>query len=70
MSASKATIPLVATMMVLLMGVILYPQGFANADTYCAKPVGANAAPDCSFSNVKDCRASLKAKGGGRCYKQ
>ena len=57
-------------MMVLLMGVILYPQGSANADTYCAKPVGANAAPDCSFSNIKDCRASLKAKGGGRCYKQ
>jgi hypothetical protein len=27
MSASKATMPLVATMMVLLMGVILYPQG-------------------------------------------
>jgi hypothetical protein len=23
-----------------------------------------------SIANVKDCRASLKAKGGGRCYKQ
>jgi hypothetical protein len=34
MSASKATIPLVATMMVLLMGVILYPQGSANARTH------------------------------------
>jgi hypothetical protein len=57
MSASKATIPLVATMMVLLMGVILYPQGSANADTYRAKPVGANAAPDCSLSR------ELKGKG-------
>jgi len=70
MSGSKATIPLVVTMMLLLMGVVLYPQGSASADTYCAKPVGANAAPDCSFSNINDCRASLKATGGGRCYKQ
>jgi hypothetical protein len=71
MSGSKATIRLIATMVFLSMGFVLYPQGSANAaDTYCAKAVGANAAPDCSFSNIKDCRASLKAKGGGRCYKQ
>jgi hypothetical protein len=71
MSGSKATVWLIATTMFLSMGVVLYPQGTANAaDTYCAKAVGANAAPDCSFSNIKDCRASLKAKGGGRCYKQ
>jgi hypothetical protein len=71
MSGSKATVRLIATMVFLSMGFVLYPQGSANAaDTYCAKAVGANAAPDCSFSNIKDCRASLKAKGGGRCYKQ
>jgi hypothetical protein len=53
MSASKATIPLVATMMVLLMGVILYPQGSANAETYCAKPVGAMQHPTAHFRTSK-----------------
>jgi hypothetical protein len=70
MSGSKATVWLVATTMFLSMGIVLYPRSSNAADTYCAKAVGANAVPDCSFSNVKDCRASLKAKGGGRCYKQ
>jgi hypothetical protein len=71
MTGSKATLWLIATTMFLSMGIVVYPQGSANgADTYCAKPVGATAAPDCSFSNIEDCRASLKAKGGGRCYKQ
>jgi hypothetical protein len=71
MTGSKATLWLIATMMFLSMGAVVYPQGSANAaDTYCAKAVGANEAPDCSFSNIQDCRTSLKAKGGGRCYKQ
>jgi hypothetical protein len=71
MIGSKAMLWLIATTMFLLMGVVVYPQGSANAaDTYCAKAVGAAAAPDCSFSSMKDCRASLKGKGGGRCYKQ
>ena len=38
------------------------------ADRYCAKPAEATAPPDCSFSNIKDCRASLKGNAG-RCYK-
>jgi len=38
------------------------------ADRYCAKPAEATAPPDCSFSNIKDCRASLKGKAGS-CYK-
>ena len=71
MTGSKATLWLIATTMFLSMGIVVYPQGSANAaDTYCAKAVGADETPDCSFSNIKDCRASLKAKGGGRCYKQ
>jgi hypothetical protein len=76
MSGSKATITRV---MFLSIGVVLYPQGVrsqapystpATADRYCAKPAKETEPPDCSFSNIKDCRASLKAKGGGRCYKQ
>jgi len=38
------------------------------ADRYCAKSAEATAPPDCSFSNIKDCRASLKGNAG-RCYK-
>jgi hypothetical protein len=67
MSGSKLMIRLVATMMFLSMGLVLYPQGSASAaDRYCAKPVG-DSPPDCSFSNMEDCRASLKGKGD--CYK-
>jgi hypothetical protein len=83
MSGSKAMIRLIAALMFLSMTVVLYPQGSAvrsqagpystpaTAETrYCAKPTKETEPPDCSFSNIKDCRASLKAKGGGRCYKQ
>jgi hypothetical protein len=69
MAGSKTTLWLIATTMFLWVGVVVYSQGSANAAD-SAKAVGANEAPDCSFSNIKDCRASLKAKGGGRCYKQ
>ena len=34
------------------------------ADRYCAKPAEATAPPECSFSSMKDCRASLKGKVG------
>ena len=37
------------------------------ANRYCAKPADATA-PECSFSSMKDCRASLKGKAGS-CYK-
>ena len=67
---AKATLWLIGTTMFLSMGVVVYPQSSANAADYCAKAVGATAAPDCSFSTMEDCRASLKAKGGWRCYKQ
>jgi hypothetical protein len=69
MSSSKLMIRLVATTMFLSMGLVLYPQGSASAaDRYCAKPAEATAPPDCIFSSVKDCRASLKGKAG-HCYK-
>ena len=77
---SKAMIRLLVTLMFLSMGMVLYPQDVrsqtrpystpAAPDRYCAKPTKETEPPDCSFANMKDCRASLKAKGGGRCYKQ
>ena len=38
------------------------------ADRYCAKPAEATAPPECIYSSMKDCSASLKGKAG-RCYK-
>ena len=75
MSGSKAAIKLIATLTFLSMGVVVCPQGVRSqapystpttTDTrYCAKPTKETEPPDCSFSNIKDCRTSLKAKGGG-----
>jgi len=72
MSGTKATVCLIAAMMFLSMGVVLYPQSSASAaGTYCAQSTGtAGTGPDCTFSSMKDCRASLKTKGGGRCYQK
>ena len=50
--------------------------GPGNAATYCAKYVGgperiaSGARSQCEFSTVKECRASVRARGGGRCYKK
>jgi hypothetical protein len=38
------------------------------ADRYCAKPAGATAPPDCSFSSIK--RLSREPKGTGRALLQ
>jgi hypothetical protein len=38
------------------------------ANRYCAKPAEATAPPECVYSSMKDCRASLKGKAGN-CYK-
>jgi hypothetical protein len=71
MSSSKVTTRLIATVMFLSMGFVLYPQGSAKAAKFCAEPRGATATgkPDCSFSSLKECRASVRASGGGHCYK-
>ena len=37
-------------------------------DRYCAKPADTYAAPDCIYSSMTDCRASLNRKVG-HCYK-
>jgi hypothetical protein len=71
MSSLKVMIRLIATMMLLSMGFVLYPQGSANAAMFCAELRGATPTgqPDCSFSSLKECRAKVKAGGGGHCYK-
>ena len=54
MSSSKLPVWLIAMMMLLSMGFVLYPQGSANAAKYCAQLRGATAEghPDCSFSTL------------------
>jgi hypothetical protein len=62
---------LIAAMMVsmgLSMGIVLYPQGSANAAVrYCVKVKGAEH-PDCSFRQLNVCRAHAREMGGGHCY--
>jgi hypothetical protein len=37
---------------------------------YCAQLRGGGGAkPDCTFKTLQECRASLKGKGGGHCYR-
>jgi len=65
MPSSK--LALIATMMLLLMGFV----GSANAAEFCAQLRGAKAAghPDCSFSTLEACRARVRHRGGGHCYR-
>jgi hypothetical protein len=71
MSSLMAMVRLGAATLLLSVGFILCPQGAANAAKFCAEPVGATATghPDCSFSTLRDCRAHVRAGGGGHCYK-
>jgi hypothetical protein len=68
MSRSKLAL---ITMILLSMGFLLYPQDSANAAKFCAQLRGAKAAgqPDCSFSTLDACRARVRHRGGGHCYK-
>jgi hypothetical protein len=68
---SNSKLAFIAAMTLLSMGFILYPQGPANAAKFCAELRGATASghPDCSFSTLKACRASIRQGGGGHCYK-
>lgn len=62
---------LVAMTMVLSMGFALSPQTPAHAAKYCAQLRGAKASgqPNCSFATLEACRARVKHRGGGHCYK-
>ena len=48
-----------------------YPQDSANAAKYCAQLRGGTAIgnPDCSFSTLDACRARVRHRGGGHCYR-
>ncbi len=69
MARSKLT--LTATMMLLSTGFVLYPLAPANAAKFCAQLRGSTVTghPDCSFSTLEACRARVKHRGGGHCYK-
>jgi len=67
----KGTARLIATMMLLSIGLVLYPQGPANAAKYCAQLRGATATgqPDCSYTSHRACRKAVRAGGGGHCFR-
>jgi len=57
--------------------VLLCTIGSANAVTYCAHYIGgpervSPGAPrsQCDFATLQDCRASVRERGGGTCYRQ
>jgi hypothetical protein len=65
---SRSKLALIAAM--LLAGFVLYPQG-ASAAKFCAQLRGGTAVghPDCSFATLDACRARVRHRGGGHCYK-
>ena len=66
----------IAVSTVLSVSVIICTIGSSNAATYCAKYVGgperiaSGARSQCQFASLKECRASVRARGGGHCYKK
>jgi hypothetical protein len=67
---SRSMLALIA-MMILSMGFVLYPQDSADAAKFCAQLRGSTAAgePDCSFSTMDACRARVRHRGGGHCFR-
>jgi hypothetical protein len=55
---------------ILLSSFVLCPQG-VSAAKFCAQLRGGTAVgqPDCSFSTLDACRARVKHRGGGHCFK-
>jgi hypothetical protein len=68
---SRSKLALGAIMMLLSLGFVLFPQDSADAAKFCMQLRGATAAgePDCSFSTLEACRARVRHRGGGHCYK-
>jgi len=66
MLSLKVTVRLIAMMMLLSIGFVLYPQGSANAAKFCAELRGATPTgnPDCSFPVAS--RVSRARQGWGR----
>ena len=69
MSSSKLPVWLIAMMMLLSMGFVLYPQGSAIAAKYCAQLRGATAEghPDCSFSTLDSRPLRSRFEGWPNC---
>jgi hypothetical protein len=68
---SGAKLALIVTMVFLSIGFVLYSPDSANAAKFCARLVGSTAAghADCSFSTLDACRARVRHRGGGHCYR-
>lgn len=67
---SRSKLALIAIVL-LSTGFVLYPKDSANAAMFCAQLRGATAAgqPDCSFATLEACRARVRHRGGGHCYR-
>ena len=67
---SRSKLALIA-MFILSTCFVLYPRDSANAAKFCMQLRGSTAAgePDCSFSTMDACRARVRHRGGGHCYK-
>jgi hypothetical protein len=67
---SRSRLALIATML-LSIGFVLYTHIPAEAARYCAQLRGATAVghPDCSFATLDACRARVRHRGGGHCYR-
>jgi hypothetical protein len=56
------------------LSIILWGVASADAATYCASYVGGHerhaARSQCVFANLHACRASVRNRGGGHCYRQ
>ena len=67
---SRSKLALIA-IFILSTGFVLYPRDSADAAKFCMQLRGSTAAgePDCSFSTLDACRARVRHRGGGHCYK-
>jgi hypothetical protein len=56
------------------LGIILGSAGYADAKIYCASFVGgkekAGARSQCVFASLDACRAHVRHRGGGHCYRK
>ena len=68
---SRSKLAFVATMILLSIGFVFYPQDSADAAKFCAQLRGSTVGgqPDCSFSTMDACRARVRHRGGGHCYR-
>ena len=76
MIPSKEEFMLRLTTIAAAFGLVICSLGSANAATYCAsyvgghERVGSGARSQCGFTSLKECRASVRERGGGHCYRK